>query len=170
MERRSILIGAVAFGAAATFSRYAQADSPAGFGEGSEIIITKPDAIKWQPMPKQWADGPPPPPGPKMPAEVVVIWGDPTKEGEPFIFRMRPAESGAAVAIPPHWHPIDENITVLSGVFSVGMGDKYDENACQDMPAGSYMTLPKNMHHFAVSKNSVIQVHGIGPFKINWIR
>jgi quercetin dioxygenase-like cupin family protein len=135
----------------------------------SAHILVAPDNIKWQPMPREWADGPPPPPGAKTPREVVVIWGDPTKEGAPFMFRMR-SVGGATVAVPPHWHPTDENITVLSGVFCVGTGDKYDENACRDMPTGSYMVMPKGMHHFAVAKNSVIQIHGIGPFKINWVR
>jgi len=52
----------------------------------------------------------------------------------------------------------------------VGAGDKLDENACRDMPAGSYMVLPKGMHHFAVAKGDVVQVHGVGPFKIYWVR
>ena len=72
--------------------------------------------------------------------------------------------------LPPHWHPIDENITVLSGVFCVGMGDKFDEHACRDMPAGSYIVMPKGMHHFAVAKGDVVQAHGIGPFKIYWVK
>ena len=38
------------------------------------------------------------------------------------------------------------------------------------MPAGSYMVLPKGMHHFAVAKGDVVQVHGVGPFKIYWVR
>ena len=66
--------------------------------------------------------------------------------------------------------PIDENITVLSGVFCVGMGDTFDEHACRDMPAGSYIVMPKGMHHFAVAKGDVVQAHGIGPFKIHWVK
>src|SRR5436309_363495 len=95
--------------------------------------------------------------------EVAILQGDPSKEGAPFVVRFR---SAPGTRIPPHWHPIDENITVLSGVFCVGMGDKLDENSCRDMPAGSYMVLPKGMHHFAVAKGDVVQVHGIGPLKI----
>jgi hypothetical protein len=43
-------------------------------------------------------------------------------------------------------------------------------NACQDMPAGSYMVMLKGMHHFAVAQGDVVQVNGMGPFKIHWVR
>jgi quercetin dioxygenase-like cupin family protein len=141
-------------------------------GSAPEHIMVTPDTIKWQPLPREWADGPPPRiKGQAENAigqtEVAIIQGDPTKEGAPFVIRLRSAPGSL---IPPHWHPIDENITVLSGVFCLGMGDKLDANACQDMPAGSYMVMPKGAHHFAVAKGNVVQVHGIGPFKIYWVK
>ncbi len=52
----------------------------------------------------------------------------------------------------------------------MGVGDKYDEKACKDMPAGSYLVMPKGVHHFAVNKDAVVEVYGIGPFKINWVK
>lgn len=131
-------------------------------------VMVAPEAIKWQPLPRDWANGPPPPPGDKMQPEVAIIWGDPTKEGAPFMFRIRLASGSGPV--PPHFHPTDERVTVLSGVFCMGVGDKYDETACKDMPAGSYMVMPKGMHHFAVNKNAVVEIYGTGPFKINWLR
>ena len=126
-----------------------------------------PDAIMWQPVPRDWADGPPPPGFTLGRSEIAIIKGDPTKEGAPFVIRIR---STPGTQLPPHWHPIDENITVLSGVWCVGIGDKFDEHACRDMPAGSYILMPKGMHHFAVAKGDIVQVHGIGPFKIYWVR
>jgi len=129
-------------------------------------VMLTPGEIKWQPMPHEWAVGPPPP-GFKLKAEIAIVQGDPTKEGALFVIRMR---SPAGAQVPPHWHTVDENITVLSGIFCVGIGDKFDENACQDMTAGSYMVLPKGMHHFAVAKDDVIQIHGIGPFQIHWVK
>jgi hypothetical protein len=83
--------------------------------------------------------------------------GDPTKAGAPFVLRLR---SSPGAKIPPHWHAIDENFTVLSGTFCVGTGYKFDENACKDMPAGSHFVMPKGMHHFAVAKGDVVQIHG----------
>jgi quercetin dioxygenase-like cupin family protein len=130
-------------------------------------IMIGPDSITWQPVPRDWADGPPPPGFTLGQSEIAIIQGDPTKEGAPFVIRFR---STPGTQLPPHWHPIDENITVLSGVWCVGIGDKFDEHACRDMPAGSYILMPKGMHHFAVAKGNIVQVHGIGPFKIHWVR
>src|SRR5579883_3115802 len=118
--------------------------------------MVTPEALKWQPLPRDWADGPPPSnqaKGAVGVSEVAIVQGDPTKEGEPFVIRIR---SAPGTVLPPHWHPIDENITVLSGVFCVGTGDKVDGNGCADMPAGSYMVLPKGMHHYAVAKGDVV--------------
>jgi hypothetical protein len=132
--------------------------------------LLSPDAIKWQPMPREWTNGPPPSSGtPTPPPEIALMWGDPTKEGEPFMFRLRPSKPGI-VPVPLHSHPTDEHITVLSGIFCVGTGDKFDAANCKDMPAGSHIMLPKDMQHFAVAKDSVLEVYGIGPFKINWVK
>jgi hypothetical protein len=30
--------------------------------------------------------------------------------------------------------------------------------------------MKKGMHHFAVAKGDVVQVHGMGPFKIHWVK
>src|SRR5262249_35779393 len=105
-------------------------------------IQVRPDAISWQPIPQNWADGPPPAGFTLGKSEIAVIQGDPTKVGEPFVIRIR---STPGTQLPPHWHETDENITVLSGVFCVGMGEKFDQHACQDMPAGSYIVMPKGM-------------------------
>jgi hypothetical protein len=30
--------------------------------------------------------------------------------------------------------------------------------------------MPKGMHHFALNKGeTIVQAHGIGPFKVNWL-
>lgn len=171
--RQKFLVGVIALGLCCLgFARIQQGKSQTN-GPATNHIMLTPDTIKWQPLPREWADGPPPPEFAAQAqkaigkTEVAIIQGDPTKEGEPFVIRIR---SAPGTLIPPHWHSIDENITVISGVFCLGTGDKLDENACRDMPAGSYMVMPKGMHHFAVAKGDVIQVHGIGPFKIYWVK
>jgi hypothetical protein len=66
--------------------------------------------------------------------------------------------------------PEDENITVLTGTFLVGMGDHFDEGKLKAMHAGDFASIPKEMRHFAIAKGeTVYQVHGIGPFKVNWV-
>jgi len=72
--------------------------------------------------------------------------------------------------VPPHWHPTDENITVLQGSFMIGTGEVFDGSKVTPMGAGDFIFMPKTMRHFALCKGkTVIQVHGIGPFKINWL-
>jgi len=97
----------------------------------------------------------------------AVLSGTPGKEGSPFVLRLK-FPDGAKIA--PHWHPIDEQLTVISGTFFMGMGEKFDPSAAHEMPAGSYELMPKEMRHFAWTKGeTVIQIHGIGPFKTIWV-
>lgn len=108
----------------------------------------------------QWA------PGPLPNSQLAVVSGDPSKPG-PFVLRIKAADK---LVIPAHWHPTDEHVTVLSGIFALGMGDKYDAKKLDDLKAGDYVMLPKEMRHYALSKGeSVVQVHGMGPFVINWV-
>jgi hypothetical protein len=38
------------------------------------------------------------------------------------------------------------------------------------MNVGNFVTMPKEMRHFAMSKGeSIVQIHGAGPFKVNWV-
>lgn len=48
-------------------------------------------------------------------AQFAVLLGDPSKPGAPYVFRAR-LPDGYSVA--PHWHPMDENVTVIRGVSS----------------------------------------------------
>jgi anti-sigma factor ChrR (cupin superfamily) len=115
--------------------------------------IVKPAALKWTPIIKG--------------CETAAVNGDPSVEGAPFVLRLKCA---AGTKIPAHWHPTDENVTVLSGTFQVGMGEKFDAKSLQTMLPGSFASMPKEMRHFAMSKTAtVVQVHGAGPFKVNWV-
>jgi quercetin dioxygenase-like cupin family protein len=99
--------------------------------------------------------------------EIAVVNGNPDGEGQPFVVRFH-CMDGAKT--PPHWHPADENLTVLKGTFLVGMGEKFDESKLQSMNTGNFLLLPKEMKHFAMAKGDMIlQAHGIGPFKVNWV-
>jgi hypothetical protein len=99
--------------------------------------------------------------------EMAVVSGDPDKDGEPYVIRIRQVD-GAKV--PPHWHPGDESVTVLKGTFLVGMGETFDESKLQAMTAGNFTFIPKEMRHFGTCKGeTIVQVHGIGPFKVNWV-
>ncbi len=118
--------------------------------------IHRPADIKWQ-------DGPPSlPPG----AKFAVLEGDPAKEG-PFTMRLRVPDG---YKIPPHVHPGVEHVTVISGSFNFGMGDKFDAKATQEFPAGTFGYWPPGMKHFVwVKGETIVQLHGIGPWKVEYV-
>jgi hypothetical protein len=93
---------------------------------------------------------------------VEKVWGDPSKPGEPFVLRIH---QDAGYITLPHVHPIDESITVVKGSWSLGMGRRFNQAALEPMETGAFGMAPKNMAHFAWSKTeTILQVHGIGPF------
>jgi len=119
-------------------------------------MVALPDDLKWGNAP------PALPPG----AKVAVLAGDPTKEG-PFTIRLMAPDG---YMVPAHWHPTDENVTVISGSFGIGLGDKFDKDKVRYLPPGSYVRLTKEERHFAVMKgDTVVQVHGTGPFALNYV-
>jgi hypothetical protein len=135
----------------------------AGLVNGGGKEHPKDDHVLITPGGLKWVDGPPGlPPGVK----VAVLFGDPSKAGMPYTIR---AKMGDGYTIPPHWHPTDENVTVLSGTLIVGKGDSLTK-AGMELPAGSYMRMPKEMRHYAIAKgDTVLQIHGVGPFDITYV-
>jgi ketosteroid isomerase-like protein/quercetin dioxygenase-like cupin family protein len=111
----------------------------------------------------KWGDAPPSlPPGAKM----AVVSGDPS-QAVPFVIR---AQMPAGYRIPPHWHPTDEHVTVLSGTVALGMGETFDQAALKNVPTGGYFVAPAETRHFFAARTAAtIQVHGMGPFAINYV-
>ena len=99
--------------------------------------------------------------------DVASVDGDMNADGTPFVLRLRCADGSK---IPAHWHPTDENVTVLKGTLLVGMGETFDEAKMQTMNVGNFVSMPKEVRHYAMSKGeTIVQVHGAGPFKVNWV-
>jgi anti-sigma factor ChrR (cupin superfamily) len=112
--------------------------------------------IKW---------GPAPPVLPKG-AELTVLSGDPSKDG-PYVVRLK-MPKGYKIAA--HNHPTTENVTVISGNFHIGMGDKFDNKKGIELRAGGYGEAPAKMNHYVwASSPTVAQVHGQGPFAITYV-
>lgn len=108
------------------------------------------------------------PASPALPtgAQQAVLVGDPTKEGG-YVVRVK---FPAGYKVAPHIHPNDENVTVISGMFHIGFGDKFDESKGQAVKPGGYSQAPKGVPHFAwASQDTVIQLHGVGPGGINYV-
>src|SRR5450631_1014071 len=112
--------------------------------------------IKWGPAPPVLPAG----------AKAAVLAGDPASSGFIAIRLKMPA----GYKIPAHWHPTDEHITVISGTFTIGMGDVIDEKQSKTLKPGGYAVAQANMHHFAWTKTgAVVEVNMVGPFKITYV-
>jgi quercetin dioxygenase-like cupin family protein len=76
----------------------------------------------------------------------------------------------AGYKIAAHNHPTAEMVTVLSGDFHLGMGDKLDEGKSIQLTSGGYAEAPAQMNHYAwTSSSTIVQVHGQGPFAITYV-
>src|SRR5215831_18474904 len=101
-----------------------------------------------------------------MAEDVEILYGDPETPGQPFVMRIRELPGGI---IPPHKHPVDENITVLQGTLYFAVGEKYDRGAMRELKAGSYAFIPKGSTMFGwTPEAAIVQDHGVGPFHIHW--
>lgn len=124
--------------------------------DNSTHQIITPDEMKWSAGPNSLPKG----------SEVAVLEGDPAKAGS-FTLRLK---FPANYRIPPHWHPVTEHVTVLSGSLFMGMGDNFDEAKAKEMPAGSFGYMNPKVHHFAFTHDAAeIQLHGNGPWRITYI-
>jgi len=110
----------------------------------------------------KWADIPSLPPG----AKIAVIEG-PLTEAGPVTFRLKlPAD----YKLPAHWHPAIEHVTVISGTANMGVGDKLDMKKTKPLPVGSVAIMqPKTNHFLWTKQETVVQVHGIGPWGITYV-
>lgn len=111
----------------------------------------------------KWMDAPSIGPG----AKLAVLEGD-LKEAVPFTFRVK---LPANFKIAPHTHPLFERVTVISGTFYLGIGETFEAAKARTYPAGSVTMMPPGMPMYAFTKKgeSVIQIHGTGPWGITYL-
>jgi len=116
-----------------------------------------PETISWGPAPPFLAPG----------AQLAVIEGNPAAATGDYTVRLKMPDG---YRIAPHWHPLRENVTVISGTFKVGMGDTFDVGKMGSFTAGSFAFLDPDMHHYAMASGEVIvQVHGRAPLQFNYV-
>ena len=121
-------------------------------------VITEFKEATWGPAPPML------PPG----AQIAVLAGDPTKSTAYAVRLKFPAN----YAIPAHWHPTDENVVVVSGAVTFGMGDKLVKNALANrtLTVGGFALMPASMNHFAyTTEESTIVLFGQGPVEFNYV-
>lgn len=113
----------------------------------------------------QWGPAPP-----FLPAgaQLAVLSGDPTKAG-PYSVRLK---FPANYAVPAHSHPTDENVVVVSGAVTFGMGDKLVKNAATNktVSVGGYFLASTGMNHFAyTTQESTLVLYGMGPVEFKYV-
>jgi hypothetical protein len=123
----------------------------------SEKHTFTPDTIPYGPAPAFVASG----------AQLAVLEGNPGASSGDYTVRLRMPDG---YRIAPHWHPQRENVTIITGTFKVGMGDRFDESKMGAFPAGSFAYLDPDMHHYAMASGEVVvQVHGTAPLQFNYV-
>lgn len=129
--------------------------APAVWAQSATHTMVTPDQMKW-------ADVPSLPPG----AKISVLEG-PLSEAVPFTARLK---FPANYQIPAHWHPVIEHVTVISGTFNIGTGDKLDASKTMALPAGSVAIMQPKTPHFVWTKDeTIVQVHGVGPSGVTYV-
>jgi quercetin dioxygenase-like cupin family protein len=101
-------------------------------------------------------------PGFEPGVQFAVVHGDPSVPDEPYTIR---ASFSDGYIIPVHYHPTDENLTVLSGTFMLAMGEKWDASRLVAYRPGDFIYFPAEHLHYAKTRGpTVVQIHGIGPY------
>jgi quercetin dioxygenase-like cupin family protein len=133
-----------------TISTAACRTSPTAANAASQPELT------WGPAPAVF------PPG----AQMAVVQGNPGG-ADLFTVRLRLPDG---YRLPPHTHPTDEHVTVISGTFRVGMGSVLDVAKTTALTAGGFVSAPANHAHFGVAQGAtVVQVHALGPFALTYV-
>ena len=92
--------------------------------------------------------------------EQLNLVGDPNLPG-PYTLRLK-FPKGLKIA--PHSHPDSREVTILSGVYATGYGEKFDPAKLKVLPAGSFYTEPANVpHYIEIEEDAVLQISGTGP-------
>ena len=122
----------------------------------SRFLSILPEDIDWKPFPAFLPS-----------ARLAILVGDPKQPG-PYVVRVKVP---AGVKLMPHHHPEDRIYTVMSGVFYIGLGDRFDADKMKAYPPGSVIVLPGDTPHFHWAKSGeyVTQVSAIGPLGLDYV-
>jgi len=98
---------------------------------------------------------------------LAVVVGQPSEPG-PYVVRVKVP---TGVKLMPHKHPEDRVYTVMSGVFYIGLGARFDADGLKAYPPSSVLVLPGDTFHFHWAKSGeyITQVTGIGPLGLEYL-
>jgi quercetin dioxygenase-like cupin family protein len=113
------------------------------------VRVVAPADLKWKASPR--ARG----------VLIAVLVGDPTKP-ERYIMRAKYLTN---TVNRPHHHPVDEEITVLSGTWYMGRGETLDTAEAVPLRPGTFIFQPAKAWHWMLTKSEPVEVeiHGVGP-------
>jgi quercetin dioxygenase-like cupin family protein len=130
--------------------------TPALAQPGSGHTILPADAIAWVEAPASL------PPG----AKSALLYGDPSK---PDLFVLR-IWFPKGYKLAPHIHPRDEVVTVISGQFLMGYGEKADGEQTHRLTPGTFLMTSANTAHYALfEEDTVLQLNTTGPWGLTYI-
>jgi quercetin dioxygenase-like cupin family protein len=110
----------------------------------------------------KWAAVPSLPSG----AQIAVMEGPLDRTG-PITARIK---FPANYRLPAHTHPVIEHVTVLSGAFHMGMGDKLDTTKTKALTPGSFAIMQPGTQHFAwTAEETIVQIHSVGPWGVTYV-
>ena len=120
------------------------------------ILVPSSEQLVWKSAPNFLPAG----------AQVAIIFGNPQQTG-PFTLRLK---LPANYVIGPHFHPEDENMTVLSGSVNIGMGEqKIEKNKGLKLSSGSFLHVPKKMVlSLWTDEPAIIQLNNSGPWNLEY--
>jgi quercetin dioxygenase-like cupin family protein len=124
-------------------------------GMPGHVMVT-PDQVQWSDAPSIGAG-----------VKIAVLEGT-MKDESPFTALIK---FPANFKVPAHTHPVTERVTVLSGNFHLGIGEEFDRAKAKTLPPGSVALMPPGVAMFAYTEDeeSVIQLHGTGPWGITYL-
>ena len=129
-------------------------DIATGYAQTAHVVVPV-DRVQWGPAAVLPAG-----------AQIAVLEGNPSEKG-PITLRLK---FPANYDLPAHWHSMTERVTVLSGMFNIGMGDKLNRKATMPLEPGGFVSLPANMRHFAwTSAPTIVQINLEGPFDLFYV-
>jgi quercetin dioxygenase-like cupin family protein len=146
---------ALACGLGAPLTPYALAQHSAGqLEKAGEHIMLLPSELTWTDLPS-------------LPGVKIAVIEGPLDRAVPIMFRLK---FPANFKVMPHWHPGVEHITIISGTLHMGLGSVFDQSKTRALTAGSVSIMQPGTHHFVwTNKETIGQVHSIGPWSVNYV-
>ena len=95
---------------------------------------------------------------------MAVLSGDLNTPGSPFVIQVKHRDG---VQVPPHWHSVDENITVLSGTWVMGLGDRFSTDPYFERHFKIYLRDPGDLALAKTHLESELLAPGD---KVSWLK